>query len=208
MVGALTGLAFGIIATAIFPNVSGEGTLYALAGMGAVAAAVLGAPISTTLIVFELTGDWQTGLAVMVAVSLSTALSSQLVDRSFFLTQLERRNVHLAAGPQAYLLATFKVASVMRAVGSDRAAPDEACWDLVRDGVYIDGNATLEQAMPMFDQAAYQFIPVVTLGGEDAPPELWGALFQVDALKAMNQALSETAAEEHSYTCSTATFEL
>lgn len=198
MVGALTGLAFGIIATAIFPNVSGEGTLYALAGMGAVAAAVLGAPISTTLIVFELTGDWQTGLAVMVAVSLSTALSSQLVDRSFFLTQLERRNVHLAAGPQAYLLATFKVASVMRAVGSDRAAPDEACWDLVRDGVYIDGNATLEQAMPMFDQAAYQFIPVVTLGGEDAPPELWGALFQVDALKAMNQALSETAAEEHS----------
>ena len=166
--------------------------------MGAVSAAVLGAPISTTLIVFELTGDWQTGLAVMVAVSLSTALSSQLVDRSFFLTQLERRNVHLAAGPQAYLLATFKVSSIMRATGSPRAAPDAECWDLVRDGIYIDGNATLEQAMPMFDQGSYRFIPVVTLGGEDAPPELWGALFQVDALRAMNRALSETAAEEHS----------
>lgn len=198
MVGALTGLAFGIIATAIFPTISGEGTLYALAGMGAVAAAVLGAPISTTLIVFELTGDWQTGLAVMVAVSLSSALSSRLVDRSFFLTQLERRNVHLAAGPQAYLLATFKVASIMRPVGDKRSAPEEACWDLVRDGVYIDGNATLEQAMPMFDQGNHGFIPVVTLGGEDAPPELWGALFQVDALKAMNKALSATAAEEHS----------
>jgi CIC family chloride channel protein len=198
MVGALTGLAFGTIATAIFPTVSGEGTLYALAGMGAVAAAVLGAPISTTLIVFELTGDWQTGLAVMVAVSLSSALSSKLVDRSFFLTQLERRNVHLAAGPQAYLLATFKVSSIMRAVGSQRAAPEDACWDLVREGIYIDGNATLEQAMPMFEQAGHSYIPVVTLGGEDAPPELWGALFQVDALKAMNRALSETAAEEHS----------
>jgi CIC family chloride channel protein len=68
------------------------------AGMGAVAAAVLGAPISTTLIVFELTGDWQTGLAVMVAVSLSTALASRLVDRSFFLTQLERRGIHLPPG--------------------------------------------------------------------------------------------------------------
>ena len=100
MVGALTGLAFGGIATSVFPNVSGSETLYALAGMGAVAAAVLGAPISTTLIVFELTGDWQTGLAVMVAVSLSTALASRLVDRSFFLTLLERRDVHLAAGPQ------------------------------------------------------------------------------------------------------------
>ena len=198
MVGALTGLAFGIIATAVFPNVSGSGTLYALAGMGAVAAAVLGAPISTTLIVFELTGDWQTGLAVMVAVSLSSALSSRLIDRSFFLTQLERRNVHLAAGPQAYLLATFKVSTIMREMDAKNAAIEDDCWDMVRDGVYIDGNATLEQAMPMFETGGHRFIPVVTLGGEDAPPELWGALFQVDALRAMNRALSETAAEEHS----------
>ncbi|MFQ1699785.1 chloride channel protein [Loktanella agnita] len=198
MVGALTGLAFGIIATAIFPNVSGEGTLYALAGMGAVAAAVLGAPISTTLIVFELTGDWQTGLAVMVAVSMSTALASRLVDRSFFLTQLERRNVHLAAGPQAYLLATFKVSTVMRDMEARGAAPEDPCWNLIREGVYIDGNATLEQAMPMFEQGGHAYIPVVTLGGEDSPPQLWGALFQVDALRAMNTALAATAAEEHS----------
>jgi CIC family chloride channel protein len=114
MVGALTGLTFGLIATSVFPNVSGAHTLYALAGMGAVAAAVLGAPISTTLIVFELTGDWQTGLAVMVSVSLSTAIASRIVDRSFFLTQLERRNIHLAAGPQAYLLSMFRAGTLMR----------------------------------------------------------------------------------------------
>ncbi|MEL7177436.1 MAG: chloride channel protein [Pseudomonadota bacterium] len=198
MVGALAGLAFGIVATGIFPDISGSETLYALAGMGAVAAAVLGAPISTTLIVFELTGDWQTGLAVMVAVSLSTALASRLVDRSFFLTQLERRNIHLAAGPQAYLLAMFTVAKVMRKKDHPRAAKDEACWELVEQGIYIDGNATLEQAMPMFDTNTVRFIPVVTLGGEDSPPELWGALFHVDALKAYNRALAATAAEEHS----------
>jgi len=198
MLGALTGLAFGIVATGILPDVSGSETLYALAGMGAVAAAVLGAPISTTLIVFELTGDWQTGLAVMVSVSLSTALASRLVDRSFFLTQLERRNVHLAAGPQAYLLATFNVASVMRAKGNDDGATDDACWELIEQGVYVDGNATLEAAMPIFEKSALPFIPVVTLGGEDQPPELWGALFQVDALRAYNKALTETAAEEHS----------
>jgi CIC family chloride channel protein len=198
MIGALTGLAFGTIATGLFPTVSGEGTLYALAGMGAVAAAVLGAPISTTLIVFELTGDWQTGLAVMVSVSLSTALASRLVDRSFFLTQLERRNVHLAAGPQAYLLATFRVAQIMRPMEHSRAAREEDCWELIEEGVYLDGNATLEQAMPMFETAGHAFIPVVTLAGESAPPELWGALFQVDALRAMNKALADTAAEEHS----------
>lgn len=198
MLGALTGLAFGYAATGLFPQVSGSETLYALAGMGAVAAAVLGAPISTTLIVFELTGDWQTGLAVMVAVSMSTALASRLVDMSFFLSQLERRNVHLAAGPQAYLLATFGVAKVMRKLGHKRCAKEADLWDLVEDGVYLDTNTTLETAMPMFERSGYDHIPVVSLGGEGDPPHLWGALYQVDALLVFNKALAETAREEHS----------
>ena len=52
--------------------------------------------------------------------------------------------------------------------------------------------------MPVFEKSGVAFIPVVTLGGEDQPPELWGALFHVDALKALNRALADTAAEEHS----------
>ena len=198
MLGALTGLAFGIVATGIFPDVSGSATLYALAGMGAVAAAVLGAPISTTLIVFELTGDWQTGLAVMVSVSMSTALASRLVDRSFFLTQLERRGVHLAAGPQEYLLQMFRVAGVMRGPLHDQPADPDRCWELVRNGVYVDANATLEAAMPIFEKSGLPFIPVVKLSGEGKAPELQGALFHVDALKAYNRALAATAEEEHS----------
>jgi CIC family chloride channel protein len=198
MVGALTGLAFGLIATSIFPNVSGSESLYALAGMGAVAAAVLGAPISTTLIVFELTGDWQTGLAVMVAVSLSTAVASKLVHRSFFLTQLERRNIHLAAGPQAYLLGMFRVSKVMRPMDHDRAASENHLLDLIDQGIYIDANSTLERALPIFERTGLDFVPVVTLAPGDAPPALDGALFHVDALKAYNRALAATAAEEHS----------
>ncbi|MFZ3581099.1 chloride channel protein [Loktanella sp. DJP18] len=198
MVGALTGLAFGLIATSVFPSVSGTGTLYALAGMGAVAAAVLGAPISTTLIVFELTGDWQTGLAVMVAVSMSTALASRLVDRSFFLTQLERRGVHLAAGPQAYLLGTFRVGTIMRATTDPRAAAEKVCWEMIEGGTWIDANATLEQAMPVFEKGGHLFIPVVSMNEKGMAPTLEGALFQVDALRALNRALSARAAEEHS----------
>jgi CIC family chloride channel protein len=198
MVGALVGLAFGLIATGILPDVSGSTSIYALAGMGAVAAAVLGAPISTTLIVFELTGDWQTGLAVMVAVSMSTALASNLVDRSFFLSQIERRGIHLAAGPQAYLLAMFTAANTMRTADHPRAAQEDQCWDMIGEGLYIDGAATLETAIPIFEKTGVQFLPVVTLTADAAPPELMGALFHVDALRAYNRALAATAAEEHS----------
>ena len=198
MVGALTGLAFGHVATAIFPDVSGSATLYALAGMGGVAAAVLGAPISTTLIVFELTGDWATGLAVMVTVSISTAIGTRLVDRSFFLTQIERRGVHLAAGPQAYLLGLLKAQQVMRARGDKRAPPDAACWEMIEAGDYIDARSTLEAALPAFDRTGAAFLPVVQLTKADQPPDLLGALYHVDALRAYNRALAATAAEEHS----------
>lgn len=198
MVGALTGLAFGLVATGLLPEVSGTHTLYALAGMGAVAAAVLGAPISTTMIVFELTGDWQTGIAVMASVSLSTALASRLVDRSFFLTQLERRGVHLAAGPQAYLLAMLRAGAVMRPVSDPRCAEEGPCRDMVEQGLCIEASATLEAAMPIFDRAEVDFLPVVLRGEGEAPPEILGALYQIDALKAYNRALAATAAEEHS----------
>lgn len=197
MLGAMMGFAFGLVATSIFPEVSGSETLYALAGMGAVSAAVLGAPVSTTLIVFELTGDWQTGLAVMVAVSLSTSIASRLVDRSYFLTLLSRRNIHLSAGPQAYLLSMFRVATLMREQNHPKAANEAACWELIEQGIYIDGNATLEAAMQVFERADVTFIPVVTLEGEDQPPELWGALFRVDALTTYNKALAEVTAEHH-----------
>jgi len=198
MVGAMTGLAFGLVAVPLFPEVSGSVTLYALAGMGAVAAAVLGAPISTTLIVFELTGDWQTGLAVMVAVSISTALASRLVDRSFFLTQLERRDVHLAAGPQAYLMGLYSAAVIMRATDSPRAAPEVACRDLIEAGVFVRPDATLEVVLPLFDRDGHAFVPVVAAPPKGGEPELMGAVFQLDALKAYNRALAATAAEEHS----------
>ncbi len=197
MIGALTGLAFGLIATGLLPDVSGTHTLYAFAGMGAVAAAVLGAPISTTMIVFELTGDWQIGIAVMVSVSMSTALSSRLVDRSFFLTQLERRNVHLAAGPQAYLLAMLRAGAVMRPIGDARSITREQANELIEQGLCVQASATLEAAMPYFDHDEISCIPVVVIDREGNETPV-GALFHIDALKAYNRALAATAAEEHS----------
>lgn len=199
MVGALTGLAFGIIATATLPDVSGTHTLYAFAGMGAVAAAVLGAPISTTLIVFELTGDWQIGLAVMVSVSMSTALASRLVDRSFFLTQLEKRNLRCSAGPQAYLLGTLLVGKVMRPLS---ASDPESAHALMDEGIAISPLATLEAALPIFDRAGVEFIPVVEeeeRSEETGEPQLTliGVIHHLDALKAYNRALVAISAEEH-----------
>ena len=198
MLGALTGLAFGWVATAIVPTVTGDETLFALAGMGAVAAAVLGAPISTCLIVFEMTGDWQAGLAVLVAVSLSSSLAGSMIDRSYFLTQLERRNIHLAAGPQSYLLATLRVTALMKSADGLKPAKVKKLWSMVEAGTYLDKSATLEVAMPLFQSGGVKYLPVVQLGADGQGTELLGSLSYVRALDAYSRALAETAAEEHS----------
>jgi len=162
--------------------------------MAAVAAAVLGAPISTTLIVFEMTGDWQTGLAVLVTVSLATALSSRYVDRSFFLTQLERRNINVAIGPQGYLLELVRTDATMRPI-DDEIQED---WDLVEQGHYVSAAGTLNTAMTVFQRTRAAYLPVVKVGGETAPSQIVGRLHEVDALRAYNKALSDAAEEEHS----------
>lgn len=113
VVGALIGSAFGILATAMFPELSSGPDAYALVGMGAVAAAILGAPISTTLIVFELTGDYALTLGVMVAVVTATEISQILYGRSFFSRQLARRKVNLRTDDEVEALKKNIISSVM-----------------------------------------------------------------------------------------------
>lgn len=198
MLGALTGLSFGYVAVSVFPEVSGGEPLYALAGMGAVAAAVLGSPISTIMIIFEMTGDWQTGLAVMLAVSLSTAVAASVNHKSFFLAQLSRRNIQIAAGPQAYLLHMFQVQKIMRPMCDCEHLDQETLWDMVSNGHGIRSEATLGDALPQFDWHGCEWLPIIEVNVEDGPPNIIGVLFQVDCLKAYNRALAATAKEEHS----------
>ncbi|MEO0622317.1 MAG: chloride channel protein [Pseudomonadota bacterium] len=200
MLGALAGSAFGEVATDIFPAVSGSQGLYALAGMGAVAGAVLGAPISSTLIVFELTGDWQAGIAVMISVSLASVIADRLVARSFFLTQLEQAGLHLAGGPQGYLKRTLACTHLMRMRGAEDGASDTACWELHAQGASLRTTDTLERAMPMFERYRGPFLPVMRMpaSGAEGEPELIGALYQTDALRAYTRVLEEELREEHS----------
>jgi len=96
-IGAMLGSAYGILVGDLFPALTGTHGLYALVGMGAVAGAVLGAPISTILIVFELTGDYQTATALMVATVIASVISQSLGTKSFFASQLARKGIDLEA---------------------------------------------------------------------------------------------------------------
>lgn len=197
VMGSLTGLAFGIVATALAPGYSGSVHIYAFAGMAAVGAAVLGAPISTALIVFEMTGDWQTGLAVMTSVSLSSALASRLTRRSFFLAQLERRGICLSEGPQAWLPHQLRITAVVKALEPDNKPAEELVRTLAEKAPTLTAATSLADALTLFQRTGADMLAVTATDGPDTPPRVIGSVRHVDVLQTLNRALEEKAAEEH-----------
>jgi len=139
--GAMVGGAFGIIAAAPFPDLASGHSAYTLVGMGAVAGAVLGAPISTILIVFELTGDYAVTVAVMVAVVISSVITQQVFGGSYFSVQLDRRGLNLRRGREAGLLAQTHVGDVM--TGMFTAVAPATPMPVLREKLQIAPHAQL-----------------------------------------------------------------
>ncbi|MDZ7823205.1 MAG: chloride channel protein [Ahrensia sp.] len=114
--GAATGGAFGLIAGALAPDLASSGGLYAILGMGAVAGAVLGAPISTTMIVFELTGGYGLSIALLLSVAIAHGINQALHGHSYFHWQLEMRGLFDHLGPHRSIMRTKKVMDFMDVV--------------------------------------------------------------------------------------------
>lgn len=103
----------GIDAASFLPGIESQQGLYALVGTAAVASAMLGAPISTVLIVFEMTGDYDITVAVMVAAAVSSTVMQSGPWGSFFRWQLATRSVNITTGRDISLLMTHQVAELI-----------------------------------------------------------------------------------------------
>ena len=187
----MAGGAFGIMAAGVFPDVSSSEGLYALLGMGGVAAAMLGAPISTTLIVFELTGGYAMTIALLLTVSISTGLTQAVHGQSFFHYQRSTRGIFLKEGPHKYLVRNIKVASFMHPPEEDEAARLEEYEEAT---AWVTTEDTMEAALRTFDRTGYDRLPVVD--GRDTT-RLKGWVERVDTLDAYNRALVAATEEEH-----------
>lgn len=113
VIGAMVGGAFGILATQVSPTLSSGPAAYTMIGMGAVAAAVLGAPISTTLIIFEMTSNYGLTLGVMLAIVAASEITHHFYGRSFFNQQLRRRGLDVKEGFETEVMRSCRVSSVI-----------------------------------------------------------------------------------------------
>ncbi len=112
-IGAMLGGAFGLTMNALFPGVTAPAGAYALVGMGAVFAGTAHAPISSILMLFEMTDDYKIILPLMIAVVISHLVSSALSPDSIYLLKLRRRGGLTPPPPRAGILDQILVADAM-----------------------------------------------------------------------------------------------
>ncbi|MFN0264274.1 chloride channel protein [Tepidamorphus sp. 3E244] len=189
--GAMTGGAFGLMAASVFPDMASSAGLYSILGMGAVAASVLGAPVSTIVIVFELTGGYAMTLALLLTVSISIGLTQAVHGRSYFHWQLESRGLFLGQGAHKRIGRQFRVRDVMRHLGEGE---EQDPVDVEELEAWLTPEDTLESALRRFDEAGKTRVTVVD---ESEMTRVVGFIYQVDVLRRFTEELIEADKEEH-----------
>jgi CIC family chloride channel protein len=111
-IGAMLGYFFGDFVNFVFPDITAVPGAYALVAMGGLVAGTTRAPITAIIIVFELTGDYNIILPLMVTCIISTILSSKLSRESIYTLKLLLRNIHLKEGTETNIMESIQVKDV------------------------------------------------------------------------------------------------
>jgi CIC family chloride channel protein len=112
--GVMFGGLFGQFFHGLFPDWTAGSGAYALVGMGAVVAAVIHAPITAIIMIFEMTRDYGIVLPLMISVVLATITSQKLEQHSIYTFKLARQGIDLLKGKDHNVLRKMRVDEVMR----------------------------------------------------------------------------------------------
>ena len=152
-IGGMLGTGFGVVLDQLAPGLVGPPGAYALVGMGAVFAAAARAPITSVLIIFELTGDYQIILPLMLAVAVAAGLSTVLSRDTIYTLKLRRRGIDIMRTPATDAMELITVREAMQPI-----PPPIPAGDLIRG--FIDRFVGAgHEALPVVDETgAYRGI--------------------------------------------------
>lgn len=113
-IGATLGAAFGELVAPVWSSISTiRPGAFAIVGMAATFAAVARAPLTSILIVFEITQDYKLVLPLMLAVVLATLITDLIHPESVYTMPLVKRGVQLVRSSEVDVLDTVAVGEVM-----------------------------------------------------------------------------------------------
>ncbi len=120
---------------------------FAVVGMAATFAAVARAPLTSVIIVFEITGNYGLVLPLMLGAALATFLGSRFHADSAYTIELTREGIHLPTTEDIDLLDTVVVGDVMGSVGE-----------------LADPEMSVAELTDLLDKTKHHGVPVVDNG--------------------------------------------
>jgi CIC family chloride channel protein len=154
-IGAMLGGAVGTVAHQILPDFTGGVGAYALVGMGALFAGIVRVPLTSVIMIFEMTRDYSIIVPLMIANLISFYISYRLQEEPIYEALQHQDGIHLPSGlryrqglmivsdaagaPRHVLARTDRVEDAQRFLDADRNA-----WP-VMDGGRLAGMITLAQ---------------------------------------------------------------
>ena len=123
--GAMLGGAIGTIAHSLFPQYVATPGAYALVGMGTAFAGVVRAPMTSVVMIFEITRDYAVIVPLMISNLVSYFVASRLQREPIYESLAEQDGIHLPHAESAHKRSQRQVARIMRSPGEVFSA-DEA----------------------------------------------------------------------------------
>ncbi len=136
--GALFGILFVQLAALVFPDMAAERSAFMLAGMGSVAAAIIGAPLTMVFLTLEATGDFDVTVGVLLAVIIASTIVRLTFGYSFATWRFHLRGLTIRGAYDVGWISELNVGSLMR---SDPKIVTEDVSLKVLRGLYPPGSA-------------------------------------------------------------------
>lgn len=111
-IGAMIGGAVGTLVHQFFPTVTASSGAYSMVGMGAFVGAVTHAPITSIIIIFEMTNEYTIILPLMIATIIAVTFTTKMQPESIYTLKLVKRGIQFSKGKEINVLKALKVEDV------------------------------------------------------------------------------------------------
>ncbi len=113
-IGAMLGGAVGTMAHQLWPTYTANAGAYALVGMGAVFAGIVRTPMTSVLIIFEMTQDYAIIVPLMIANLISLFIASMLQKQPIYEALAVQDGIHLPTAASRWDRGQRHIAQVLR----------------------------------------------------------------------------------------------
>jgi CIC family chloride channel protein len=154
-IGAMTGGAVGSLAHMMLPQYTADVGAYALVGMGTTFAGIVRVPLTSVIMIFEMTRDYTIIVPLMIANLVSFYISCRFQRTPIYEALAHQQGIHLPSPETRQELAHFRVSAAMR-------PPDGLPLQASEHVPHVHADQSLDVALHRMGSSGLKVLPVVS----------------------------------------------